>query len=695
MLRIKAVRIEVDTGDGLYGYATTFTNGLNIIRGNNTTGKSTLINAITYSLGMEELLGSRNEKALPYVLRTSLIEEPANTERIIVSSRILTEISNEDDETVTLRRSIVSATKNPKLIEIIQGPYLTKGGDSYRVVPTYVHDPGSAESEDAGFFRYLESFLGYELPYVPNSTGGETKLYLQTLFAAVIIEQKSGWTDYIANIPFFRIKNAHQKVFEFLAGLEVFENERLRNEINSSLKKISQSWNEQFSALNSLARSYAIRLSGIPTKASSDFNPDLVAVDKLTDGGYLELSLYLSQLIGKHIDLEKSAKQKRESSIMPDKIKEYESMLSEISRLTLLFRESDNEIRVNTQSIQELERSLSVIKKDIEKNRSILKLRKLGFDLGMNLAKDTCPTCHQHVSDSLIQSDDQYVMSIEENVDYLSSQAKMIERHCNAKREIIERSVAQKNRISSEIEKQRSIVESVKISLTTTDDAGQEANVRQKINIENEIKELQEFISTLESSKDAFSGLCQDYVEQKERQLKLPKDYLSTSDREKIGLFQEYFGRLAKEFDFKSTAIDKIVIDEEKYVPFMSGDVIRRDVRSNLYFDSTQKTKLKSDSSASDFVRLIWAYLISLFLVSTHEGIGHHPSILVLDEPGQHSMAVESLHVLFSNLGKQIGLQAIVAASFDESEEVFNMATKDVESNIINIMPKLIRKLEL
>jgi hypothetical protein len=313
----------------------------------------------------------------------------------------------------------------------------------------------------------------------------------------------------------------------------------------------------------------------------------------------------------------------------------------------------------------------------------------------MNLAKDTCPTCHQHVSDSLIQSDDQYVMSIEENIGYLTSQAKMIERHCNAKREIIERSLAQKKRISSEIERQSSIVESVKISLTTTEDAGQEADVRQKINIENEIKELQEFISTLENSKDSFYGLSQDYVEQKKLQSNLPKDYLSSSDREKLTFFQEHFKGLAAEFDFKSTAIDNIVIDEEKYVPFMSGDVIRRDVRSNLYFDSSQNTKLKSDSSASDFVRLIWAYLITLFLVSNHGDSKHHPSILVLDEPAQHSMAVESLHALLNNLCKQKGLQSIVAASFDESDSIFTEATKGVTSNLINIAPKLIVKLNV
>ncbi|PWQ92602.1 AAA family ATPase, partial [Leucothrix pacifica] len=54
-LRFKRFKIVVQTTDSDYGFDCRFEDGLNIIRGDNSSGKSTLINSIIYSIGMEEL----------------------------------------------------------------------------------------------------------------------------------------------------------------------------------------------------------------------------------------------------------------------------------------------------------------------------------------------------------------------------------------------------------------------------------------------------------------------------------------------------------------------------------------------------------------------------------------------------------------------------------------------------------------
>ena len=46
MLRINAIKIEIETQDGLYGFEQNFQKGLNIIRGDNSSGKSSLFQAI-------------------------------------------------------------------------------------------------------------------------------------------------------------------------------------------------------------------------------------------------------------------------------------------------------------------------------------------------------------------------------------------------------------------------------------------------------------------------------------------------------------------------------------------------------------------------------------------------------------------------------------------------------------------------
>ena len=46
MLKINAIKIDIVTADGNYGFEQSLTTGLNIIRGNNSSGKSSLFQAI-------------------------------------------------------------------------------------------------------------------------------------------------------------------------------------------------------------------------------------------------------------------------------------------------------------------------------------------------------------------------------------------------------------------------------------------------------------------------------------------------------------------------------------------------------------------------------------------------------------------------------------------------------------------------
>lgn len=51
MLKINAIKIDILAVDGRYGCFYTFQSGLNIVRGNNITGKSSMFQAIIYALG--------------------------------------------------------------------------------------------------------------------------------------------------------------------------------------------------------------------------------------------------------------------------------------------------------------------------------------------------------------------------------------------------------------------------------------------------------------------------------------------------------------------------------------------------------------------------------------------------------------------------------------------------------------------
>lgn len=180
-MKINAVKLHISTAAGNYGFNFKFGRQLTVVRGRNSAGKSTLFNTILYSLGMEELVGGRDENVLPYGVRDHFLYE--GNRQDVLTSEVFAEIENDKDQVVTLRRAIKHPDRQPKLIEVFEGKCLTGDASFENSKPTYIHDAGAAQ-KDEGFHRFMEKFLGLRLPTVPTSSGGEAKLYLQTIVAA-------------------------------------------------------------------------------------------------------------------------------------------------------------------------------------------------------------------------------------------------------------------------------------------------------------------------------------------------------------------------------------------------------------------------------------------------------------------------------------------------------------------------------
>ncbi len=168
----------------------------------------------------------------------------------------------------------------------------------------------------------------------------------------------------------------------------------------------------------------------------------------------------------------------------------------------------------------------------------------------------------------------------------------------------------------------------------------------------------------------------------------LPKETYSDADVSRISLFEKNFRGNASSFGYESAEIDDIRISLDTLTPILSELELREILRPKV------QTSLTADSSASDFVRLIWSYLLALYQTSATRGFeGQHPGLLLMDEPGQHSMRSASQRALLQLLIAQPGLQAIVAASFDEDESVFMTATAGLEFQLIQWEGKVIQPL--
>jgi hypothetical protein len=636
---------------------------------------------------MEEIAGGRGESVLPYAIKEWFTYAG---ERInVIASEVYVEIENKLGNTVTLKRSIRDTQKSSKLIEVLEGRHLTGTSNSPIVRPTYLHDPGGAQKIE-GFHNFLEGFLGFKLPTVPMISGGETKLYLQAIFAALAIEQKRGWTDYIANIPFFGIRDARTRVVEFLLALDVFKTNAERNRLNADSIAIAAEWDATRQKLLHLVNEIGAVVQSVPAKVSALFDTALVQLQKPAGTEVVSLPSYVSMLHDQYQDLNRKADSYRRKPNNNAQA-ELDNVTGELHRLTNLYETAKATLTFKMASVREYERLLSEAQEELAHNKTALKLRNLGATIhSLQLANDRCPTCHQNVEDSLLSGIvHSPQMDLGTNIGYLEKQAHMLERQiAGGRKAIVETEVLLKE-LSRQLDSTQNILNAARsdVAMGATESR---AIIRQQVQIEIEIEKLQKTETEVTKLVAHLKSIAERLGVNQAMRKNLPHAYYSNEDKRKIRVFEKFFRANAGSFGYESAAIGEIEINDATLIPVLSHIELREiQVAPGA---SKARVDIKSDSSASDFVRLIWSYLLALHQTSFYlNGGERHLGILLLDEPGQHSMAESSQRALLQQLASSQHLQSIVAASFDESDAVFREVTQGISFELIQITDKSIR----
>lgn len=237
---------------------------------------------------------------------------------------------------------------------------------------------------------------------------------------------------------------------------------------------------------------------------------------------------------------------------------------------------------------------------------------------------------------------------------------------------------SQAREYSENVSDKRAVCLSLKKLIRLSGNA-EEADLRVKIQLDIKIENLFKASKIINSSLDKLLNVSGEFREIKAKLAGLPEIKSSIEDLKKHSKFQTYFRSYANLFGYKSAPTSDIEINRDTLFPYLAGLELRE-----------VNTDIKSDSSASDFVRLIWAYLLAVYSTSEELG-GNHPGLILLDEPGQHSMGVTSVNALLKTISSQQNIQCIVAASFDESDEVFEESVLGVNHHLIECSYKLLK----
>jgi DNA repair exonuclease SbcCD ATPase subunit len=665
-LTLKGLKINISTNDGIFGQCLLFQKGLNVIRAENTSGKTTIISSIIYALGVEAVLSAKQgNTVLKSVLKEKIDFE--NKTYNVLESYILLEIENEKKEIITIKRQIIG-TQNSNLISIYFGSLITNENNQFKKEDFFLNQDGAAQ-RDKGFHKFLEKFMDIKLPFVPKyNDDKQIPLYIQTLIPLMFIEQVRGWSGIQATIPkIYGIEAVSNLTFEYLLNLDVMQNRLNRKEIKKELDKNKIEWNKISDYMESIAKEHNCYLESFPSITvelkKEDYPNFIFDFESKKVTSYQFLSLLREKLEKCNLN----TTLKIESKELQNKI---DLLNKEIIILNGKLRENTIELMNEKNDLKRYEVQISELWKSIKNYKDIRTIVKLGSDEKISFAEHKCPTCKSILEDSL-QKENFEPMDLETNIKFLESQVDAIDILIKSNNNRISKLNQLENEIKQIIKEKRDLLSSF------TKDANyssviSEGTIREKINLENEIKKLEYLNEILESSIENLILITSLYKENKEKLEGLPQNDFSDKDIEKLNKFGEQFLELLKSYGYSSIAkIYEIQITKNNYQPFLDG------------FDLTL------ESSASDNIRIIWAYSVAL-LYMTHWYKTNHFGFLIFDEPEQQRMKDTSSEQLYKTLSsvKISNMQSIIATS--EDEKLLLEKIKGIKCNVLELSNKAI-----
>lgn len=672
-LRFQRLRLRAVTSDGLYGADVPFSPGLNVLWADNTKGKSTCMQGMLYALGLERMLSPRREIPLPHAMTTYLNTDDEKRVEVLESSVSL-EIANGSGQVITVNRAVKAST-DTRLVAVDFGAALSGDGAALRRQNFFVLDPGAAQRED-GFHHFLEGFIGWRLPQVRRYDAPETKLYLETVFPLFWVEQKFGWTAIPAAIPtYMRIREVHKRAVEFIMDLDVYKLEVQSERLAERLAANSKEW----SVVRQELERFVARGGGRVAALSESPIADLAALSnahvQLAEGTeWVPLSSVVSQLRGSVAELAARA--------VPAVEEQSEEVGQKLSQLTQHIDQLNAErIRMHgiqqlkISDIQSLRRRIEALEDDLAKNLDVQRLQRYS-GVTVALTPHRCPTCEQSLVDTLLSQDAlSAVMPISDNIEYIRSQKKMFE-------DILAREQAEENERRDQLSAigRRLVDYYAQIRLLRSELVAPGANpsaviIEERIRAEARLRDLEALQAIFDDALDRLGNLQEAYSALLLERAQIPTEKLSPGDHDKLNRLTSLVQDQAEDFGFSTFSPAELSISHDSYRPEKEG------------------FEIGFETSASDAIRLKWAYQLGLLELANDKST-NHPGMLIFDEPRQQSSSRPSFQNLLNRAARAKKRNQQVIFSTSEDLETLKSITSAIDCEEVIFLGYILQKLE-
>lgn len=645
-LRVRALRLRSVTEIGSFGADLSFVNGLNVITAPNTSGKSTAAQAILYALGLEAMLGPAREAPLPHAM-THTIEDENGVEHVVLESQVILEIECSSGQPLTIRRYVKHPSVDSRLVSVwferIDAPS-TPASDSRDFL---LKDAGAATRE-AGFHHFLANEMGWKLPEVPRCNGGSGPLYVEAVAPLFYVEQKRGWGGIQFLTPTqFQIRDVRRRAVEFILDLDVQERGRRIAELRSLRSDIGSKWGEAVGELTGAADAIGANVSRLPQRPASEWPLELAPRVEVVDGQeWTPIDSIISRLQQELEDLE-STGVPRVADTASHVARQLAEMEEELRLIRASSTENAHELVLEEATAADAQERLAALEEDIRRHQDLRRLSTLGSEVGAVLEHDNCPTCHRPLTDALLdQVDSPPIMGVEQSIRHLEGRRQLLNVLAEDAERVLSARRARMATFRARATELRALIRAAQESLVSPDSYPSAAEIERRLLLRSRIESLDGFRSAFQGHLDRLGELANDWRAIAAELLALESADYSEADRAKLGQLEISFRRQIERFGFESCPVDQVILSIDDYMPTHEG------------------FELSLDLSASDAIRVIWAYLLGLMEVDAIQGT-NHPGLVVFDEPGQQAMAELSVISLLSEAARiaQPDRQIILAMS--------------------------------
>ena len=322
-----------------------------------------------------------------------------------------------------------------------------------------------------------------------------------------------------------------------------------------------------------------------------------------------------------------------------------ESAEANLEHLGLSAAESLRLLELEEVTAEEARSGLAALETDIRRHHDIVVLIQLGSEVADVLTREDCPTCHKPLDHALLgpNSDGPSVLDVDTSLAVLEQRRSLYRTLIREADRTVNIRQAELGAVRSAAQQLRDQIRALKDSLSGPSDTPSVSDIHARLELRVRLGALDELRDKWQSGLERLNDLARHSIDIGSELRTLREDGISPADHAKLAALEVSFRSQLREYGFQSCPIEEVILSPDNYMPTNEGFEL-----------------VALDFSASDNIRLIWAYLLGLLEVSSSEQT-NHPGLVVFDEPRQQATARVSMEALLR--------RASSAAS--ESSQVF------------------------